>query len=417
MHSEAGVGGRVTVSILMVLLASVLVVPSAIAGASASVSNASSPQFRGHPPLNSGYDEQIGLTFTQNFSSMSYSVSAVEQNDPTLGTGPGYLLSGLSNSGYWYQVGLSWDWSPGAGFAMSYEVFNPSAQSIYPTNGGGGLASFSGPVNLGDNVTITLYFSSGDVIMSATDTSTGASAQQSYPAEGATLFVGQPDSDANNQGFFTGLMTEWYHGEPYYTNEAEVLYTASSAIASGWMWMDEFNANNGQLIFASNATSVATYGTAPSQLQEFSYEGITEYSSATAFVTGTLSSGSTTTSSGTSTVTSTVTDTATIVSADTQTVTVTSTSTVTQPVTTTVTTQPPTVTDTTTSTVPTTQTVTQNDTSTTTQTSTQTATQTLTTTVASIPLWAYGLMGLLLLGGLALGYLIRRPPAPEAPAE
>lgn len=407
MHSEAGAGKRVTVLSLLVLLASMLTVPAAVAAASV-IPNSSSPQFRGHPPMNSGYDEQIGLTFTQNFTTIAYNVTAVEQTDPTLGTGPGYLLSGLANSGYWYQVGLSWNWSPGVGFAMSYEVFNPSGQSIYPTNGGGGLAGFSGPVDQGDNVTITLYFSSGDVIMAAMDTNTGASAQQSYPAEGGTQFLGQPNGDANAIGFFTGLMTEWYHGEPYYADGAEVLYTTSSAISSGWMWMDEFNANNGQLVFASNATSVNIYSSGPSQLQEYSYQGITEYSSGTAFVTGALS-GSTTTTSGTSTVTSTVTstDTSTVVSAETQTVT--STSTVTQPVTTTVTTQPPTVTDTTTSTVPTTQTVTQNETSTT----TQTATQTLTTTVASIPLWVYALMALILLGGVALGYLMRRPPPVE----
>ena len=404
MRKGGADGGRVSVYLLFALLASVLVVPGAAAGSTAT-SAGLSPQFRGHPSNNSGYDEQIGLTFTQNFTSMAYNVTAVEQSDPTLGTGPGYLLSGLTNVGYWYQVGLSWNWSPGSGFAMSYEVFNPAGQSIYPLNGGGGLAGFSGPINPGDNVTVSLSFSSGDVIMAALDTNTGASAQQSYPAEGATLFVGQPNSDANDIGFFTGLMTEWYHGEPYYTNEDEVLYTSDSAISSGWMWMDEFNANSGQLVFASNATSLTTFS--GPQLQEFSYEGITEYSSATSFVTGALS-GSTSTSTGTSTVTVTSTDTDTIVSGDTQTVTVTSTSTVTQPVTTTVTTQPSTstVTSTTTSTVPTTQTVTQNE------TQTSTTTQTLTTTVASIPLWAFGLMGLLLLGGVALGYAMRRPGRP-----
>lgn len=409
--------GRVAVYLLLVLLASVLAVP-ALAARSSGTTNAelSSSEFRGHPPSSSGFDEQIGLTFTQNFTSMAYNVTAAQQTDPTLGLGPGYLLSGLSNSGYWYQVGLSWDWSEGAGFAMSYEVFNPSGQSIDPINEGG-LTGFSGPINPGDNVTITLYFSFGDVIMAATDANTGASARQSYPAEGATQFVGQPNSDANSVGFFTGLMTEWYHGEPYYTNEAEVLYTTDSALSSGWMWMDEFNAGNGQLVFESNATSVTTYGAGVSQLQEFSYQGITEYSSDTAFVTGALSGSSTSTSSGSSTVTSTVTstDTATIVSAVTQTVTtvvpttvtVTSTSTVTQPVTSTVTTQPSTVT--TTSTVPTTQTLTQEQTT--------TATQTLTTTISSIPIWVYGLMGLILLAGLALGYLIRRPAPAETPTQ
>jgi hypothetical protein len=75
------------------------------------------------------YDEQIGATFTQSFTALAYNVTAVEQTDPISGDGPAYLLNGLSNSAFWYQVGLSWNWNPGTnpgtGFAMSYEVFDP----------------------------------------------------------------------------------------------------------------------------------------------------------------------------------------------------------------------------------------------------------------------------------------------------
>ena len=49
----------------------------------------STSQMRGRPPINNNYDEQIGLTFTQNFTSMAYNVTAVEQVDPILDTGPG----------------------------------------------------------------------------------------------------------------------------------------------------------------------------------------------------------------------------------------------------------------------------------------------------------------------------------------
>ncbi len=88
-------------------------------GSSSSVSSGS-PVFRGHaPPASTNYDEQLGMTFTQDFTSIEYNVTAVQQTDPTLGTGPGYLLSGVSTTDFWYQVGLSWDWSPGIGFAMS----------------------------------------------------------------------------------------------------------------------------------------------------------------------------------------------------------------------------------------------------------------------------------------------------------
>ncbi|MDA4111492.1 MAG: hypothetical protein OK439_03070, partial [Thaumarchaeota archaeon] len=74
------------------------------------------------------YDEQLGLTFTESFSRLSYNVTAVEQQD-SYGYGPAYLLNGLTNLGNWYQVGLSWDWpflgggfAPGFGF--NFEAFS-----------------------------------------------------------------------------------------------------------------------------------------------------------------------------------------------------------------------------------------------------------------------------------------------------
>ena len=61
----------------------------------------------GSPPAY--WDEQLGLSFTQDFYSIAYNVTAVQQADSD-GYGPAYLLNGLSNSDYWYQVGLSWNW-------------------------------------------------------------------------------------------------------------------------------------------------------------------------------------------------------------------------------------------------------------------------------------------------------------------
>jgi hypothetical protein len=368
---------------------------------SSSILASTPPAVRGHhPPLNTNYDEQVGITFTQNFTSLEYNVTAVEQIDPTLGTGPGYRLRARSNLGYWYQVGVSWDWSPGIGFAMSYEVFDSVGNSIFPTDGGGGLLAFSGPVNAGDNVNLHLYFSSGQVVMVAEDVETGANAQVTYTAVGGTEFVGQPNGDATSIGFFTGLMSEWYHGEPYYANLQEVNYTSDVPISSAWMWMDEFNANNGQLVFASNATALSTFSANPTQLQEFSYGSITEYADALEFITGAPSNSTTTTTSTVSpTESATATSTVTITAASTETVTTivpititqTATTTLIQPVATTVTT-----TTTATSTAP-------PSTTTTTLTTTQTAAAS-----GALPPWSYVLMAVLLAAGLAVGYLIKR---------
>ena len=288
----------ISVRALPAKMQGVEVVPTAVCSCASQIqaSVLGAPQFKGHsPPTPSGlYDEQVGLTFTQSFTSIEYNVTAVEQTDQTLGDGPGYLLSGLSNTGYWYQVGVSWDWNPGTipgtGFDFNYEVFDTAGNSIFPTNGQGGLAVFSGPVNAGDVVLLDLYFSSSsqNVVMLARDTNTGATASEAYPNMGATFFVGLPGSVANQNGFFTGLMTEWYHGVPYYSNEAEVIYSnPATALSSAWMWMDEFNANNFQAIFSANTLTPISYNN-PNNLQEFSFNGTTEYSDAYEFVTGAL---------------------------------------------------------------------------------------------------------------------------------
>jgi len=247
-----------------------------------------------HPPLSSAYDEQLGLTFTQDFVSLEYSVTAVEQVDPTLGTGAAYLLNGLSNTGYWFQVGVSYSWSPGSGFTMNYEVWDPSGNSVFPRSGGG-LLSFTGTVDAGDTIALNVYFtnSGGDVAMVAEDLESGAYAQVEYPSAGASYFVGLPSSDANANGYFTGLMTEWYHGAPYYSNLQEAVFSSSYAMSSAWVWLDEFDTNSGQALFSANSTSPVSFAADPTKLQEFSYGNVTVYSSAYEFVTGALS-GSTT---------------------------------------------------------------------------------------------------------------------------
>jgi hypothetical protein len=263
------------------------------AQADGSASGSAPFQVKG-PPALGNYDEQVGMTFTQGFTSIEYNVSAIKQTDPLLGTGPAYLVNGLSDTGYWYQVGVSWDWSPGdnpgTGFDMNYEVFDTAGNSVFPLNGQGGLSMFSGPVNPGDMVLLDLYFSNTtqSVVMVAMDTETGATASQNFSNMGATYFVGLPSGVANSNGFFTGLMTEWYHGAPYYTDEATVVYSDTHfELDSAWMWMDEFDASTFSPVFESNSMGPVSFAS-PTTLQELSYNGTTEYADAFELITGAL---------------------------------------------------------------------------------------------------------------------------------
>ncbi len=249
------------------------------------------------------YDEQLGLTLTQDLSSISYNVTAVQQDyEHSFGaankTGPAYLLNGLSDQGYWYQVGLSWDWCGpdpcfvtvsgtvvqyAPGFNAIYAVFASNRTEVYPAGGGAVLVSLS--VNQGDSVLLSLNFSCGNVVMYVHDWNTSATSWETYSSQGATYFVGLRNSERNSQGFFTGLMTEQYHDKPYYGNMQEVVYSdMTDAKASAWMWIDEFNSVNSTevLFFDSRLVSF----TDPTQFQSFFSHGETEYSNAYQFITG-----------------------------------------------------------------------------------------------------------------------------------
>ena len=238
------------------------------------------------------YDEQLGTTFTQNFTSLAFITTATAQTG-TDGYGPAYLVNGLGNTGYWYQVGLAYDWDGNAttGFQLAYEVFNSSGRSVYPASGGG-MAAFS-PVNAGDTILLSLSFANGNVVMQGTDQTTGAQAQKTYSAMGATSFTGSPAAIANSNGFFTGLMTEWWHTAPYYGDEQKLTYTTTgSGITSAWLWMDEFSeAPNGTMtgIFGKNSPTPISFSSNQTQLQSLSYNGATLAENATQFVTGTIS--------------------------------------------------------------------------------------------------------------------------------
>jgi Divergent InlB B-repeat domain len=236
------------------------------------------------------YDEQIGATFTGNFTYLAYNVTALGQTDVD-GYGPGYLLNGLTPEGYFYQVGISYHWptDPGSfpGFGFGYQVFGPDDTPVYPAAGGSGLVNFSGTVNSGDIVLLSLTFTGPTVQMLAQDWNTGAVAETNYSSFGSSSFVGSPSSPSDFRGYFTGLMTEWYHVAPYSGNEGAVTYTNNAvALTSAWMWIDEFDTSSagaGPSLFHNE--TLTTFAN-DQQIYPFYADGATMYISAHQFITG-----------------------------------------------------------------------------------------------------------------------------------
>jgi hypothetical protein len=244
------------------------------------------------------YDEQLGVSFTQDFTSLTYNVTAIAQTDSE-GYGPAYLLNGLTPAGFWYQVGISYHWPDSNGgydqtFGFSYEVYDANGKTTYPSGGGAGLGNFSGVVHSGDSVLLSLTFVGSTVVMLARDWSTGASASASYSSEGSSIFVGDASSPTDVHGFFSGLMTEWYHVAAYYGNEEQVTYTNdAAALTSAWMWIDEFQGQStAPPLFDSQTQSAVTIASV-GQIYPFSADGASLYISAHEFATGASTSSST----------------------------------------------------------------------------------------------------------------------------
>ena len=144
--------------------------------------------------------------------------------------------------------------------------------------------SFSGTVNDGDVVLLTLYFSGSDVVMSAYDSSTGARASQSTVRNPGSSYFHSFYS-LGNMAFFTGLMTEWYHANSSETGMSQVAYSVNgNPVTSGRVCVDER--------LAHDFTSPSVYSrcsdelSLDSRLQPFSFHGLKAYASAAEFVTG-----------------------------------------------------------------------------------------------------------------------------------
>jgi hypothetical protein len=168
-------------------------------------------------------DEQLYMAQSGNSSAVTFHVRAVTQTDSN-GYGPGYLVNGITAAGYWYQVGIVYDWPCGSGYISGFhffsEVWGPGDTPV--------LGPIAAPVIVGggDSVNLTLRFHGSSVVMSASDPMTGMNQSSIFPAENSTVFVGGPVS-----GWFTGAMTEWYHSQAYYGGELPVNYTAITPIA------------------------------------------------------------------------------------------------------------------------------------------------------------------------------------------
>ena len=246
----------------------------------------------GTPPLPKNaapyYDLQIGEALQSSYSSLAWNVTAVEQND-TSGFGPSYLLNGMSSAGYWYQVGIAWNW-PGdvnksADTAIIYQGFHMVYQ-VYFSNGTSdtiGLLDLSASVNNGNSVQLGMRFSSDDVVLSVHDWNTSAGASKTVSAYGASYFEGGVQK-AGQGAFFTGLMTEWYRVDMNDFTMSRVTYTVDGAPTSSVLvFADEWNFSGNTPVSVFHYSS--GWVSVNSNLKQYTYNGVTALASNNEFVT------------------------------------------------------------------------------------------------------------------------------------
>ena len=218
--------------------------------------------------------ETTGVAFSQPMQQqerLAYNVTAVAQSDND-GIGPAYLINALSNAGYWYQIGLSYNWSiegntsqlsHANGFLVNYNVFNPNGTVVAPVCPGGpcgGVMNITGNINNGDKILLSISVQGSNILMSMKDWNTGAVAEMNFSNEGATGFEGTLRSP-NYAGFFSGLMTEWHHNAPYYYQngtpayyqEYKETYSPSGQMpTSGWLFLFKICTSPGCLSSSSD---------------------------------------------------------------------------------------------------------------------------------------------------------------------
>ncbi|MEM4768860.1 MAG: hypothetical protein QXY03_06580 [Saccharolobus sp.] len=227
-------------------------------------------------------DEQLFIVLNSYpvTTNMSAYVKVIAQSSVS-GYGPAYLINAITNNGWWYQLGVAYNWPYSNG---SYDPGFHLIYMVWASNGspaiGPFLVNFNGQVNSGDEVLLEMYFSGSNIILSAYDIYTGATASVSVKAEGTTF------TTSNNliHGFITGLMTEWYHSRPYYGGEQGVIYKLPYFSSYFTLGADEFQNSSNVLFYVTHDYLAQNNYT----FYNLSFGGAFEASNGVYFVTGDL---------------------------------------------------------------------------------------------------------------------------------
>lgn len=198
----------------------------------------------GPPPAR--FDQQAVLYEPTTIRSLSTNVTFSEISDGD-GYGPAYLLNGLTNEGYWFQIGTAYNWSIQTGGytvgpGIIYAEFTPNSTPNSPVQ----IRFVPAPIGPGDKVLLSLYFAGGAVVLGASDAQQSYRFSKSFDAMGANVFLGTRGASPP-ASFFSGWMTEWRHSGEYLGPTAWADYSLQPPFSQVYVGFDEWTPANGQI--------------------------------------------------------------------------------------------------------------------------------------------------------------------------
>jgi hypothetical protein len=196
------------------------------------------------------YDIQQGADLAGNYSALAYIVNATAS--PASDSSVYYLVNGVSNTGFWYQLGLAYTPSAYPEFYIIYAVFDPTGDIVYPFGCRcSGVIAMNG-ISSADRILLDMYFRDGKVHMVAYDMNTRALASANFSAFGATVFTAKTNQTSHtifingNGQFLTGPMTEIIAPQGKYSSVPQAYVPYGKYNASAWLFADEFTCSDAQ---------------------------------------------------------------------------------------------------------------------------------------------------------------------------
>ena len=180
------------------------------------------------------FDYQNFTVYKKDTKILDYMVVIGKNVMNTKNYGPAIMINGLTNTGEWYQFGISYKFPEsiscmgkkyyfGSKYGAFLEIWNKQGKSIFDK-----YYKFKDAMLKNDVLEIQMRINDGSITMNLDDITHGQTLKLKVANETATEFVGVKGF-SNENGFMTGLMTEKYSmkGSPAPGIQEGQLYTSS----------------------------------------------------------------------------------------------------------------------------------------------------------------------------------------------